>query len=267
MYSQLPYLILSMDQIPAVVWAVIYFIVTLIVGYIIALVAAYILRRILPKLAQQVGLGTDIVNTAIGGVEATIMLIAASVALTYIIPYLGVASSYVSMIANYLPYLAGLIILLTLGLLLVDALTFYIQRRVGAGEEYLGIIINILRFGLYAVLITIAVTWAIFYWIKTISPYLFYDIIIGSVILYTGVSIVNKAVSDISKAHPEMSTMLDYGKFVLYAVIILMAMAIIVQPFTNVTQVFYALAWGLAIAFAIVVIPLAYAMAKRAVSS
>ncbi len=261
------YVLLANDPIPAVVWAVIYFIVTIIVGYIIALIAAVILRRLLPGLAKQIGLSMDMVNTSIGGVEATIMLIAIAVALGYIIPYLGVASTYVTMIADYLPYLAGLIILLTLGLLLVDALTLYIQKRVGAGEEYINLIVNILRFGLYAVLITIAVTWAIFYWIKTISPYLFYDIIIGSVVLYTGISIVNKAVSDISKAHPEMSGMLDYGKLILYAVIILMAMAIIVQPFTNVTQVFYALAWGLAIAFAIVVIPLAYAMAKKALTT
>jgi hypothetical protein len=63
-----------------------------------------------------------------------------------------------------------------------------------------------------------------------------------------------------------MSGMLDYGKLILYSVVILMAMAIIVQPFTNVTQVFYALAWGLAIAFAIVVVPLAYAMAKKALA-
>ncbi|ABW01326.1 hypothetical protein [Caldivirga maquilingensis] len=259
------YALLAGDPIPAVVWAVIYFVVTVIVGYIIALIAAVILRRLLPGLAKQIGLSMDMVNTSIGGVEATIMLISIAIALTYITPYLGMASTYVTMIADYLPYLAGLIILLTLGLLLVDALTLYIQRRVGA-EEYISLVMNILRFGLYAVLITIAVTWAIFHWITAINPYLFYDIIIGSVVLYAGISIVNKAVSDISKAHPEMSGMLDYGKLVLYAVIILVAIAIIVQPFPNVTQVLYALAWGLAIAFAIVVAPLAYAMAKKALT-
>lgn len=47
----------------------------------------------------------------------------------------------------------------------------------------LATIINVLRFGLYAVIITIAANLAIFYWIPNISPYLFYDIIIASIIL------------------------------------------------------------------------------------
>jgi len=46
-------------------------------------------------------------------------------------------------------------------------------------------------------------------------------------------------------------------------VFILVAIAIIVQPFANVTAIIYALSWGLAIAFAIVVIPLAYSLVKK----
>jgi Conserved TM helix. len=89
-------------------------------------------------------------------------------------------------IANYLPSLAGAIILLTLGVALINILVDYIQRQVGgASSPFMASVFNILKFGLYAVIIKIAVQLAIFYWIHFINPYLFYDIIIASVIKQT----------------------------------------------------------------------------------
>ncbi|MFP3321319.1 MAG: hypothetical protein RXO24_12180, partial [Acidilobus sp.] len=89
-------------------------------------------------------------------------------------------------IANYLPSLAGAIILLTLGVALINILVDYIQRQVGgASSPLLASVFSILKFGLYAMIITIAAQLSIFYWIHFINPYLFYDIIIASVIKQT----------------------------------------------------------------------------------
>ena len=106
----------------------------------------------------------------------------------------------------------------------------------GAADELLAAIINVLRFDLYAVIIMMAANLAIFYWILNISPYLFYDIIIASIILLFSFSIVNKAINDIGKEHPEMKAVLGYTRLILYAIFILATVAIIVQPFANITQ-------------------------------
>jgi len=107
-------------------------------------------------------------------------------------------------IANYLPSLAGaIIILLTLGVALINILVNYIQRQVGgASNPFLASVFNILKFGLYAVIITIAVQLFIFYWIHFINPYLFYDIIIASVILVATLTITDTLVDQLLKCLP-----------------------------------------------------------------
>lgn len=272
MYSYAYTILIANDPIvlvikPAVIWAVIYFIVTLIVGYIVSLIVVYILRRGLNRLASAIGLSKEYVDAAVGGVYAFIMLIALAIALGYIVSYLGPASTYVSSLIGYLPYLGGAILLFTLGLLLVDGLATYVQRRLGISEGSLMAFVNLLRLGLYAVIIAIGTVLAIMYWIPSVSTYLFYDIIIAAVVVFFGVSLVNSATSEISKAHPELSANVDYIKLILNAIIVLLAVAILVQPFTNITQIIYALAWGFAIAFAIVIIPVIYTLAKKMVSS
>jgi len=65
---------------------------------------------------------------------------------------------YMHEIANYLPSLAGAIILLTLGVALVNILAEYMQKQVGGtGNPFLASVFNILKFSLYAVIITIEV--------------------------------------------------------------------------------------------------------------
>ncbi|TRM96803.1 hypothetical protein DMP16_05095, partial [Sulfolobus sp. B1] len=58
----------------------------------------------------------------------------------------------------------------------------------------------------------------------------------------------------------------NYGRLILYIIVLLIAIAIIVEPFGNVTTIIYALSWGLAIAFAIALIPLVITLVKRFLS-
>ena len=57
-------------------------------------------------------------------------------------------------------------------------------------------------------------------------------------------------------------SVLSYARLVLNAVFILIAIEIIVQPFGDVIAIIQTFAWGLAIAFEII-IPLVYALAKK----
>jgi len=103
-----------------------------------------------------------LLGLSVGAVKAFIILV--TLAIAFSVLKLGPATVYMQEIANYLPSLAGAIILLTLGVALINILVDYIQRQVGgAGNPFLASVFNILRFGLYAVIITIAVQLAIFY--------------------------------------------------------------------------------------------------------
>jgi cytochrome c oxidase subunit IV len=75
-------------------------------------------------------------------------------------------------------------------------------------------------------------------------------------------TITGKAIDEISKAYSEIASVSGYARLALYAVFISIAIGIIVQPFSNVTAIIQTFAWGLAIAFAII-IPLVYALAKK----
>jgi hypothetical protein len=241
--------------------SIILFIITVIIGYVVAKLVSDVIARVLYNFSAsypELRIGTGLIA---GTVKALIILIALAIAFSLL--NLGPASVYVDYIARYLPYLAGAILLLTLGTSLVNLFTDFANRQIGQTDPFANVIIQVLRLGLYAVIITVAAELAIFYWIPSINSYLFYGIIIGSIILLFSFTITGKAIDEISKAHPETASVLGYARLVLYAVFILIAIGIIVQPFGNVTAIIQTFAWGLAIAFAIIIIPLVYALAKK----
>jgi hypothetical protein len=249
------------SQFIAAIPSIILFIIIVLIGYAIAVIVSRVIGRVMSGVVKHAGVQLS-AGLVAGTVKALIVLI--SLAIAFSVLNLGAANVYVGYIVRYLPALAGAILLLTLGLALVDLLVNFMQQRMGVDEDdFIKTVLVVLRFGLYAVIITVAANLAIFYWIPSVSSYLFYDIIIGSIILLFSFSITERAINEISKAHPEMGGVLGYARLILYTVFILVAIAIIVQPFANVTAIIYALSWGLAIAFAIVVIPLAYSLVKK----
>ena len=247
------------DAIPSIIL----FIIIVIIGYIVAEIVATVVQRVLSRLFTQTHIQIS-AGLVAGTVKALIILLTLAIALSVL--KLGPATTYVAEVARYLPYLAGAILLLTLGVTLVNVLVDYMSKQMAISDPFTGVILNILRFGLYATIITLAATLAIFYWIPYVSPYLFYDIIIGSIVLLFSFSIVDKAMESISKSDPNAGYIITYGRFLLYTIFLLVAIAIVIQPFTQVLSIIQTLAWGLAIAFAILLIPLVYALIKRMAS-
>ena len=244
------------DAIPSIIL----FIIIVIIGYVVAGVVAAVIQRVLGRLFSQSHIQVS-AGLVAGTIKALIILITLAIALSIL--NLGPATVYVAQVARYLPYLAGAILLLTLGVTLINVLVDYMGRQMTTSDPFTGVILNVLRFGLYATIITLAATLAIFYWIPFISPYLFYDIIIGSIVLLFSFTIVDKAMESISKSDPNAGYIVTYGRFLLYTIFLLVAVAIIVQPFSSVLSIIQTLSWGLAIGFALLLIPLIYALIKR----
>ncbi|MCQ4343800.1 MAG: hypothetical protein NO117_02430 [Sulfolobales archaeon] len=243
--------------------SVIVFLIIILIGYFVADIVARALRHLFNLRVFQEPHIQQTKDLIIGVTKAIIILIALSIAFSML--NLGTASVYTQEISEYLPSLGGAIVLLTLGITLVNMLTDYMYSKVKTtlSDPFMDIIFNILRFGLIAIIIVIAVNLAIIYWIRGISPYLFYDIIIGSIVLLAAFSITDRAMNSIQSAHPDLSYLVGFGRFILYTIFLLLGIAIIIQPFSNVTYIINTLTWGLTIAFAIVLIPLAYFLVKR----
>ncbi len=249
------------DAIPSIIL----FIIILLIGYIVGNIVAYSIKTFLGRIFREehVRASVDIIA---GTVKALIILIALSIALSFL--QLGSASVYIQDIANYLPKLAGAIVLLTIGLTLVNILVDYMQKQIGSGssEPLMTAIFNVLRFGLYAAIITVAAALAIFSVIPYVDPYVFYAVILGAVILYAAYSLIDKILVPFASSTPDLAYIANYGRLILYIIVLLIAIAIIVEPFGNVTTIIYALSWGLAIAFAIALIPLVITLVKRFLS-
>jgi len=177
----------------------------------VAYVVAAVLRGALSlKYFDQYPEVKGLLGLSVGAVKAFIILV--TLAIAFSVLKLGPATVYMQEIANYLPSLAGAIILLTLGVALINILVDYIQRQVGgASNPFLASVFNILKFGLYAIIITIAVQLTIFYWIQFISPYLFYDIIIATVILVATLTITDTVVDQLLKCLPVAELFLTFN--------------------------------------------------------
>lgn len=245
------------DAIPSIIL----FIIIVLIGYIIAEIVSSVIQRVLTRIFSHSTIQIS-AGLVAGTVKALIILISLSIGLTVV--SLGPASIYINAVAKYLPYLAGAILLLTLGITLVNVLVDYMGRQMTVNDPFMSTIFSVLRFGLYAIIITVAATLAIFYWIPFISPYLFYDIIIGSIVLLFSFTIIDKAIDSITKSGDSTASYIaTYGRFLLYTIFLVIAVAIIVQPFSSVLAILQTLAWGLAIAFAVMLIPLIYVLIKK----
>lgn len=250
-------------ELIAAIPSIILFIITIIIGYFVAVIVANAIKVFLTRFFRQAHelVSIDLVS---GTVKAFIILISLAIALSLL--SLGSATAYVQAIARYLPYLAGAILLLSLGITLINTFTDYMQKQMNVSDEFIQAILSILKFGLYATIIDIAAVLAIFYWVPFVNQYLFLSIILGSVIMMATITISDKVLNNIQKAHPDLSLLVGYGRFLLYTLFIIIGIAIIVQPFFNVTSILYAVAWGLAIAFAIALIPIIVYISKRFLS-
>ncbi len=92
---------------------------------------------------------------------------------------------------------------------------------------------------------------------------LVYPLILGFVIIGAGIALTDGLIESITDDHEEFRPVAGYAKFVLYSVFLIIGAGAIFATFEGVTGVVANISWAFAIALAIMLIPVMYAMAKK----
>ncbi len=258
-----------LNALPGAVAAVIIIVVGVVVGWFVGKV----LNRVVDKTVEghfdksEVGKvfrasGFDLSNFVGGVIMAFIIIVAITIAIGLLnIP--GTTGEFIQQIAAYLPRLIGGILVIVLGIVLVDFLSMLIGKVIRpmfgeAKTEIADMLKNLIFLGLIAVILNIA-----FDLLLLNTTGLVYSLILGFVIIGAGIIITDTVIKSITDDHKEFSNIAGYAKFVLYSIFLLIGAGAIFASFTGVTGIISTVAWGFAIAFAVVLIPIVYNIAKK----
>jgi hypothetical protein len=96
-----------------------------------------------------------------------------------------------------------------------------------------------------------------------LSGSLVYSLITGFVIIGAGIALTDGLIKSITDDHKEFASVAGYAKFVLYGVFLLIGTGAIFATYPGVTRIVGNVSWGFAIAFAVMLVPIVYSMAKR----
>lgn len=205
--------------------------------------------------------GIDLSNLIGMLITAFVVVIGVVVALGYL-RIGGEAGVLVAQVAEYLPRLIGGIILLTAGLILVALLTDYIGKLLTGlfPKQFVEIgemLRNLLLIGLIALIVSIALDLMLF------TGPLVYPLILGTVIIGAGIFIGHTVVRNIIEDHPEFASAAPYAKFLVYLIFLMVGLGAIFANFPQAADVIQNVAWGIAIAAALLLVPVIYTLAKK----
>ncbi len=92
-----------------------------------------------------------------------------------------------------------------------------------------------------------------------------YSLILGLAIMAMGVIAGSMLVDSIVEDNPEFKEFAGYAKFLVYLIFIMIGLAAIFTQYPGASRVITTLSWGVALAMAILLLPLVYTLAKRLV--
>jgi hypothetical protein len=255
--------------IPSVIAAII----IILVGYAIGIVVGKAANKVIEKLGIEKGFdqtsagqafrnaGLDLSNF-VGAVLKAFITILAIILAIQILNVGGTIGTYLTGIANYLPRLLGGILIIVFGIILVDFLATFIGKMLKpmfpeAKAEIADMLKNLLLIGLIAFILLLALD------LLLLSGETIYPLILGFVLIGAGVALTDGLIKSITDDHEEFRSVAGYAKFVLYSIFLIIGAGAIFATFPNVTNIVANIAWAFAIAFAIILIPIVYAMAKK----
>ncbi len=255
--------------IPSVLAAII----VILIGYAIGIVVGNAVNKLVEKLGIERNFdktttgqafknaGLDLSNFIGGTTKAFITILAIIVAIQ-ILNVGGTIGTYLTTIADYLPRLLGGILLIVFGTVLVDFLSSFIGRMIKpmfpeAKVEIADMLKNLLMIGLVAFVLALALD------LMLLSGDLIYPLIIGFVIIGAGISLTDGLIKSINDDHVEFKGVSGYAKFVLYSIFLIIGAGAIFATFPGVTNIIANVSWAFAIALAIMLLPIAYTMAKK----
>jgi hypothetical protein len=260
------------NQTASILPSVIAAIIVILVGVLIAWFVGKIVNKVVDSTVEknfdksEVGKifrnsGFDLSNFVAGVIKAFIIVIAIVIAVSLLnVP--GPAGNLLVDVAAYLPRILGAILVLVLGLVFVDFLASFIGKILKpmfpTKTEIADMLKNLLFIGLVAIIIFVAFDLLMF-----TAGGLVYSLILGFVIIGVGIILTDGLIKSITDEHKEFADIAGYAKFILYSVFLLVGIGAIFSSFSGVTGIISTIAWGFAIALAIVLIPIVYGLAKR----
>jgi len=262
----------TINNIIAAIPDILAIIIILALGYFIGSIAGKAVNRIVDKMVEQplrrtaIGrkydeLGIDLSDLTGAVVKTYVFVIALMLALPYM-RITGEAYIVIRDIIYYLPKLLGGIVVLVYGSLLSMALAGFIAESLRAGLEseedrsVVSMLSNAILIGLIAVFITLALN------LMQIGGSLIYTLILGIVIIGLGAIITNAIFRGLER-YDSFREYIGYGKFLMYTIFVMTGVAAIFQAYPGTIAVLTRLAWGVAIAFGLILIPLVYKLAKQ----
>jgi hypothetical protein len=248
-------------------------IIVILVGYGIGIVVGKAANKLVEKLGIEKSFdqtvtgrgfrsaGIDLSNF-IGALLKTFITILAIILAIQILNIGGTIGTYLTTIADYLPRLLGGILIIIFGTVLVDFLASFIGKMIKpmfpeAKAEIADMLRNLLMIGLIAFILLLALD------LMLLSGSTIYPLIIGFVLIGAGVALTDGLIKSITDDHEEFKGVAGYAKFILYSIFLLIGAGAIFATFPGVTSIVANISWAFAIALAIMLIPIAFALAKK----
>ncbi len=241
-------------------------------GYIIGEIAGRavnaVVDRLLEKPIEKTEMGRKYKEAGIdlsditGAVTKVFVVLLALMLALPILNIGGRPEEILTAIIFYIPKLLGGILIIVYGLLLVGILADFMGSAISAGlsddKKFIAELIkNMLYIGLIAVVLTMALD------LMGLGGQLLYPLILGFIIIGVGLIIGDTIVDELAREH-EFTETAPYAKFIVYIVFILVGLGAIFANYPLVSGIVGTLAWGVAIALAISLIPVALKLARRA---
>lgn len=256
------------EYIPQIIAAIIILIVGYYVGKLVARAVNRFIDRTLEKSFEKTSVGRSFREAGIdlsdltGGLVLAFIVVIAIVLAIQTLNIGGMAGALLAEVAVYLPKLLAGVFILTYGLILAALLSSFIGSIVSSAmpkehSEIADMIKNTILVGLVALVITIALN------TMMLGGALVYTLILGFVLIALGIFIGNTLVKAITDEHPEFKEVAGYAKFLVYLLFTTVGLAAIFSEYPYTARVVGNLAWGVAIAFAIFLVPIIFALSKR----
>ncbi|MEM4656798.1 MAG: hypothetical protein QXX77_00055 [Candidatus Methanosuratincola sp.] len=255
--------------IPAIIAAII----VLIIGWAVGSIVGKTVNKVVEKLGIEKAFDQSMVGKAfrssgldlsnlVGGIVKAFIIILSVVLAVEILNIPGIFGEYMTQIASYLPRLLAGILIIIFGTVFVDFLSSFIGKMIKPmfpeeKSEIADMLRNLLFIGLIAFILLLALDTLL------LSGSTVYPLILGFVIIGVGISLTDGLIKSITDDHSEFKNVAGYAKFVLYSIFLIIGAGAIFATFPGVTAIVANVSWAFAIALAIMLIPIVYAMAKR----
>ncbi|MCG7844256.1 MAG: hypothetical protein MIO90_02360 [Methanomassiliicoccales archaeon] len=257
------------DAIPAVIAAII----VLIIGYVVGTLVGKAVNKVVERMGVEKTFeqsatgrafkssGLDLSNL-IGGVVMAFIFILAVVLAIQILDLGGSLGAYLTDVANYLPRLLAGLLIIILGAVLVDVLASFIGKILRPmfpedKAEIADMLKNLLFIGLIAFILLLALDTML------LSGETVYPLILGFVIIAAGILLTDALIKSVTNEHVEFKDVAGYAKFVLYSIFLVIGAGAIFATYPGVTNIIANISWAFAIALAIMLIPVAFALTKK----